>query len=241
MPIKDTILSEIRAALEHEPRLNVHRDAIHLAFCNGNVTLDGEVGSIVAKRIALEHARTLNGISSTIDRLRVIPGERRGDGAVRDALAAFLLGDTTFQDYFINARSNNGALPLHDPGKQAQGSIEIDTQDGIVTLRGVVGSLSHKRLAGVLAWWTPGCCDVTNELEVKPLEYDNDDEILDALRLVLEKDPLVHAHQIRAESHNAVITLHGLLATEEERKMAELNAWYLFGVRDVVNLISVQH
>lgn len=241
MPNKEAIMREIRAALEHEPRLNVHRDAIRIDFSNGALTMDGEVGSIVAKRIALEHARSLNGISGTIDRLRVTPGERRGDGAVRDALSAFLLGDTTFQDYLISTQAKGGGLRLRDPGSQIQGTIEIDVENGVVTLRGRVGSLSHKRLAGVLAWWSPGCRDVVNELDVTPVEYDHDDEILDALRLVLEKDPLVREHQIRADSRNGVVTLRGLLATQEERKMAELDTWYLFGVRDVINLIAVQH
>jgi len=29
-------------------------------------------------------------------------------------------------------------------------------EDGVVTLNGRVPSLSHKRLAGALAWWNPG-------------------------------------------------------------------------------------
>ncbi|MDA8364609.1 MAG: BON domain-containing protein, partial [Gammaproteobacteria bacterium] len=62
----------------------------------------------------------------------------------------------------------------------------------------------------------------------------------DALRLVLEKDPLVHADQIRANSRNGIVTLHGLVGTAEERKMTELDAWYLLGVRDVVNRIEVR-
>jgi osmotically-inducible protein OsmY len=121
------------------------------------------------------------------------------------------------------------------------GEIEIAVSDGIVTLEGHVPSLSHKRLAGVLAWWAPGCRDVTNELAIVPGEDDNDDEITDALALVLEKDPLVHAGQLRVRTRNRIVTLHGWLATEEERRMAELDAWYLFGVDEVINRIEVRH
>jgi osmotically-inducible protein OsmY len=112
--------------------------------------------------------------------------------------------------------------------------------DGVVTLAGRVISLSHKRLAGVLAWWVPGCRDVVNRLEVAPPEQDNDDEIGDALRLALEKDPLVHADQIRVSVRNRVVTLEGYVVTKEEMKMAEWDAWYLFGVEEVVNNIEVQ-
>ncbi len=239
MTAKESILREIRAALEHEPRVSMHHNDIRITFCDGALTVEGEVGSIAAKRVALEQARTLNGIANTIDRLRVTPGERKGDGAVRDALADFLLEEKVFTDCNISALAKGNSIILRDPGMHARGSIQIDVQDGVATLSGRVGSLSHKRLAGVLAWWTPGCRDVVNELDVMPLEYDHDDEILDALRLVFEMDPLIHSDQIRADSRNSVITLHGLLATEEERRMAELDAWYLFGVRDVVNRIAV--
>ncbi|MHB8455023.1 MAG: BON domain-containing protein [Acidiferrobacterales bacterium] len=239
MTAKESILREVRAALEHEPRVSMHHNDIRITFCDGALTVEGEVGNIAAKRVALEQARTLNGIANTIDRLRVTPGERKGDGAVRNALADFLLEEKVFTDCSISALSKGNSIILRDPGMHARGKIQIDVQDGVATLSGRVGSLSHKRLAGVLAWWTPGCRDVVNELDVMPLEYDHDDEILDALRLVYEMDPLIHADQIRADSRNSVITLHGLLATEEERRMAELDAWYLFGVRDVVNRIAV--
>ena len=46
---------------------------------------------------------------------------------------------------------------------------------------GAAISLSHKRLAGVLAWWTPGCRDVVNSLDIVPPERDSDEEVQDAL------------------------------------------------------------
>jgi len=68
----------------------------------------------------------------------------------------------------------------------------------------------------------------------------NDDEIGDALRLALEKDPLVQADQIRVNVRNRVVTLEGYVVTKEEMKMAEWDAWHLFGVEEVVNNIEVQ-
>ncbi|MHB8345707.1 MAG: BON domain-containing protein [Acidiferrobacterales bacterium] len=235
-----TILREIHAALEQEPRVRTHHGAIHVAISDGALTVEGEVESIAVKRVALQQARAINGTHRTIDRLRIAQGEHRGDGAVRDALSRFLLTEGVFLDYAIRARSKGELIVLRDPGGQAQGPITLEVREGVVTLSGNVGSLSHRRLAGVLAWWTPGCRDVVNELEVTPLESDHDDEILDALRLVLEKDPLVHADQIRADSHDGIVTLHGFLGTAEERKMAELDAWYLLGVQDVVNRIEIR-
>lgn len=58
---------------------------------------------------------------------------------------------------------------------------------------------------------------MVNSLEVVPPEEDSDDEVADALRLVLEKDPLVLADQIRAGVSNWVVTLEGLVGGEEEK------------------------
>src|SRR5205085_60086 len=105
-------------------------------------------------------------------------------------------------------------------GSDPSGSIVVSVDEGVVTLAGQVISLSHKRLAGVLAWWVRGCRDVVNLLEVIPPEEDNDDEVADALRLVLETDPLVPADQIGIRTHNHVVTLEGIVATEEEKRRA---------------------
>ena len=107
-------------------------------------------------------------------------------------------------------------------------------------LNGRVSSLSQKRLAGVLAWWVPGSRDVVNGLEVLPPEEDNDDEVTEAVRIVLEKDPFVNAAQIRVSAASYVVTLSGLVSTEKEREMAESDAWYVFGVDKVINKLEVQ-
>ena len=91
----------------------------------------------------------------------------------------------------------------------------------------------------MLAWWVPGSRDVINGLAVEPPEEDNDEAIADAVRLALEKDPFVDAGQVRIGVRQAVVTLQGLVPSEAEREMAELDAWYVFGVDGVDNRIEV--
>jgi hypothetical protein len=50
-------------------------------------------------------------------------------------------------------------------------SMEVMVRQGIVTLRGEVGSLLAKRAAGDDAWDTPGVIDVNNEIVVPRLRY----------------------------------------------------------------------
>ena len=98
-------------------------------------------------------------------------------------------------------------------------------------------SLTHKRLAGVLAWWVPGTRDVINGVEEVPPQEDND-ELIDAVRLVLAKDPFVTASNIRVSSKDWIVTLVGLVPTEAMKQMAESDAWYVVGVKSVINRIE---
>jgi osmotically-inducible protein OsmY len=130
-------------------------------------------------------------------------------------------------------------MTLRQPAGRRRGWLRLSVEDGVVTLDGEVPGLKYKRLAGVLAWWVPGSRDVINGLAVAPDEPDNDAEITDAVRMILEKDPFVDAGQIIVGTVNSVVMLAGLVPTESEREMAEMDAWYVFGVDRVHNKIQV--
>lgn len=230
------------AALEREPGVNLHRDPLRVEYdiAHRVLIIEGETDSITAKRRAYECASRVPGVDGIIDRLRVRPGEARGDGAIRTSITQALLSEPTLRDCSLHVY-HKGIMETLRAVPDARDTIGLAVEDGVVELTGHVGSLSHKRLAGALAWWAPGCRDVLNELRVAPPEQDGDDEITDALRLVLEKDPLmVHADDVGIAVHGGVVTLGGVVATEEERRMAEFDAWYLVGVRGVVNGIEVR-
>ncbi len=239
MPGKDAIIRQVRGALENEPRINLHRHPIRVDVADGAVVLEGEVEGIAAKKLALELAAAADGIRGVVDRLRIAVAERRGDGAIRTSLCDFLLGEVELRTCTIRAVAKGRVETLRDAGAQATGAIEVAVDDGVVTLEGTANSLSHKRVAGVLAWWTPGCRDVVNALAVVPAEEDNDAEVVDALRLVLEIDPFVRSDQIAVSCRNYVVTLEGCVRTEAERRRAEEDAWALFAVDRVVNRIEL--
>lgn len=236
---KDTVLKRVHQALEREKRINPHRFPIRVGFTKGAVVLEGEAADIAAKKLALEHAAAVAGVRGVVDRLHVVPGERRGDGAIRDSLTGFLLKQPELRDCTIRARSNGALETLRQAPADGSGEIECEVGEGIILLEGSVISLAHKRVAGVLAWWTPGRRDVINSLAVDPAEEDSDDEVVDALRLVLEIDPLVKPDRIAARCQNYVVTLRGYVRTEVESRQAELDAWYLFAVDRVVNRLEV--
>ena len=239
MQDKDTVLRQVQAAIGHEAHLDMHTPPISMDFVDGRLTLAGEVGDIGAKKRALRAAAGVAGVNGVVDRLRVDAGPPPGDGATRDAVCRWLLHDIDFQNCALHARVKGQRETLREAGHEPSGAIDVGVDDGVVTLTGQVISLSHKRLAGALAWWARGCRDVVNELEVVPAEDDNDDEIADALRLVLESDPWLRADRIGVNSRDHVVTLDGVVASVGERERAERDAWCLFAVDKVVNRIEV--
>lgn len=200
-------------------------DKLHIDLCKNpisvktegdSIVMEGLVEGIALKKKAVLEAMGIAGSDGVVDRLKVIPSNGLSDAEIKKHLSDAFLSETTLSGM----------------------DIEIDVKAGVVDIEGSVPSLSHKRLAGVLAWWVPGSMDVINSLEVNPEEKDSDDELAEALRLVLEKDPLVDAAAISIKAKDWVVELGGIVKSEAEKQAAEHDAWYVWGVNEVVNRIK---
>lgn len=235
----EKLLTEVKAALEHEPRVNLHRFPISLGVDpDGSLVVEGEAENIAAKKTALRRAAEVPGVAVIVDRLRVAPAKEMGDGEIRDHLRDALAGEPGFQNYGIRVRVNGESNVVREPAGGGSGWIELSVDVAVVTLAGYAGSLSHKSLAGALAWWVPGSRDVINGLEVVPPVELNDQEIIDAVHLILDKDPLINAIRLRVRVAGGVVTLEGTVANEAEKEAVEMDAWYAFGVDQVNNLLE---
>ncbi len=238
---REELLKQVRAALERETRVNLHRFPVHMELSRGDLTLEGEVENIAAKKIALALAASVRGVGGIVDRLRVAPAEKMSDGEIRYHLCSVLIQEPALRGCAIRLRADSEVEVLRESSAGAATAIEVAVEDGVVVLNGNVMSLSQQRLAGVLAWWVPGIRDLINGLEVAPPEEDNDDEVTDAVRLALEKDPFVDATQIRVSTRDYIVTLEGWVPSEKVGEMAEFDAWYVLGVERVVNKLAAQH
>ncbi len=230
------IKAQLDASLAHDARVNHHLNDIDVRLDGDALVLAGEVSTIAAKKLALEAVAGLSGIAEVVDQLHVEPAQAMTDGEIADHLQRALMSDSVFGFIEIRRASDGRGAATAGSG---QPFIEFAVEDGIVRLDGEVPSLTHKRLAGVFAWWVPGSRDVLNDIAIEPPEEDSDPEVLDALRIVLEKDPFLDAMQIRASCEDFRITLHGAVRSEEQKQLAETDAWALFAVDGVVNEIEV--
>src|SRR5918996_93706 len=202
---------------------------MRIAFEGDTLILEGEVEHIAAKKLALERAAAVPGVEGLVDRLRVAPAVPMSDEAICDYVRDALYQEPAFATFALNVGDQAGVHPVRPATEEPFGVIAVVVDGGVVTLDGQVPSLSHKRLAGVLAWWVPGVRDVVNGLAVEPPQEDNDDEVTDAVLLVLEKDRFVPEEQIRVHTQGRGVTPEGVVPSDSIREMAEFDAWYVFG------------
>lgn len=230
------LIHSLMAALERDSRVDLHQYPVRISNGGAQLVLEGDVENIAAKKVIARLARRVAGDQAVVDRLRVSSSESREDGALRTEVLRALLEEPVFTEYTIRVGRNQQLETMRE-GRGA-GEIDIHAEGGAVCLEGSVGSLTHRRLAEVLTWWTAGCQRVNNRLHVTPAEQETDDELADAIHMVLEKDPLVHSSQLRIAVRDQVVTLRGYLASDEERRLALMDAWYVPGVHDVVDQVQ---
>jgi len=230
-----TLLDSVRTALSRLQGIDLR--LIRLKLDHGALVMEGELDDVAGKRRCLEAAAAVAGVEGIVDRLRVTPAARMSDADIRDHVSKAILGEAAFAGCALRVLHGSDWTPIQSDG--STGSIDVRVQDGVVTLDGEVPNLCLKRLAGVLAWWVPGTRDVVNGLGVEPPQEDSDDEIVDAVAIALEKDPFVGAGRVSVSARRGVIVLDGAVRSADERRMAEHDAWFVFGVNGVENRLSI--
>lgn len=240
------VVSEIRTAFRREPRLGPHFELTRVSReRDGTILLEGAVKGVAQKKLALLLAAAAAPENAgLVDRIRVLPKMIRGDAELRTRIREVLAQDTDFADLDFREDILGGVrtvfAPVSGAGGEARGRIDIEVEDGVVTLNGYVPTLVRKRLAGALAWRVDGVRDVINGLVVRPAEEDGPDQLEEAVRVVLERDGAFDAGQVKVGVRAGVVRLTGLLRTTAQREAAENDAWSVFGVDDVIDEIEVR-
>ncbi len=237
---RDRVLKAVRAALEREPRINLHKYPVRMEFADGVLTLEGEAEHIAAKKLSMELAIVVPGVSGIVDRLHVTPSTRMGDGAILDAVRDALLQEPSLANCSLHLMRKGELETVRAVTTDPHGVIRVSVREGVVLLDDHVLSLTQKRMAGVLAWWVPGSRDVINGMEAISDQPDSDDELAKVVRIVLKKDPFINVDRIQVSAKQSVVMLQGDVPSAPQKEMAEFDAWYVFGVDRVINRLEVR-
>jgi hyperosmotically inducible protein len=151
--------------------------------------------------------------------------------------------DTTRRRGSTDAAIQQSVLrELHWDTRVDETAIGVEVSEGIVTLRGVVGSWAERVAAQDAAHRVPDVQDVANDIEVRlpgaPGRTDTD--IARSVRHALEWDVFVPEEHVRTTVTNGEVTLEGHVDTFREAQAAERAVRDLVGVRAVVNRIDVR-
>jgi osmotically-inducible protein OsmY len=146
------------------------------------------------------------------------------------------------------------------------GDIDVDTHDGVVTLKGKILNEPLRQLAVVLAQRTEGVARVVDQLQVQvapppdvqasratpgavatsgsaeataPVANSNDTQITTTIQSKFFQDDRVKGRHINVASRNGVVTLNGEVADESERAQALLLARAVEGVTRVEDNLTV--
>ncbi len=235
----------LKAKLVTAYTLNQHLNPfrIHVEVKNGVASLSGTVDSDVERDLAVEIAKGVEGIRKVKEDIRVEPGA--GAGERREPEFFRRVEDAT-----ISARVKSRLLWNRNTNGLA---IDVDTQNGVVTLKGTVASGAHRDLAVQLAKNTTGVQRVRDELEVVPSPRKEGESPLkkvetkasDAWITAKVKSVLLFSKEaenagIEVGTANQVVTLQGTVASEEQKKKILEIVGDIVGVKDVRSQLTVE-
>lgn len=232
---------EIRAA--HRPDGEIEQDVTQALLTNpatesyevtvrvkdAVVTLQGTVESWAEKLLAEKVAKGVRGVK-----------------AVKNGISYDYESDRPASEIETDIEGRLRADPYID-----HRLIDVEVNDGVVTLTGAVGSLAEKsyaesdaRVAGVsridtrqlkVKWWARDA--MTRKTKLRPM---TDEQIKEAVKDALLYDPRAAAFEVGVEVEDGEVTLRGIVDNLKAKKAAERDAQHTAGVWKVENRIKVR-
>jgi osmotically-inducible protein OsmY len=228
--ITDTkIKKDVERALQFDPATNAKSIDVQAEVSGGVVTLSGTVASWQQKQLCSNVAKGVIGVTEVANNIAIDYEADRSDKQIRNEVQAVLSNDVRVDDALVY----------------------VEVNDGEVSLKGTVGSLSEKNLARSLAW-VSGVKNVSDEnLEIKWWARDSmrrkqlyttrtDDDIRSAVKDALRYDPRIEHENIDVNVRFGRVTLSGVVDNLKARKAAQWDARNTMGVSSVKNNIRVR-
>jgi hyperosmotically inducible protein len=165
------ITTNVKSKMAADDTVKAHE--INVDTKNGVVTLTGDVDSAIAKERAVQIARTTDGVREVVDNLTVTESAPTGGLFDRDGVdrGTGNIGDNDRQDRNEPITGDPGITSAVKAKLLADSTvsglrIDVDTENGVVTLTGDVKSKAEADRAVMIARNTDGVTRVVNHLKV---------------------------------------------------------------------------
>ena len=239
----DQIRARVAEALKAEPSLA--NSSIDVASVNkGVVLLEGTADSLSSHLRAIEIAHDVDGVRRVASEVKspdeLADAEIWRDKGDRDVAAA--PGTRSMaRDMWITTESKVRLMAADVPTFD----VNVDTQGGVVTLFGSVGSQTEKSTAEAEVKKVDGVRMVRNELQIVPKAQQaakerKDEQVREAVEQRLEDRDELGDADIKVEVANGVVRLTGKVASQTDRLAALTTARSSEGVRSVVGDLRVE-
>lgn len=161
---------------------------------NGELKLEGTVSSLQAKKHAAAIARTVKGVSSVINNLRVLPLKNPSDKKLKSELEKLLSLNPATSDFEIDVEANNSA----------------------VTLTGKVRNINEKGFIESIVSEHGGVTTIKNNIETVTSRHP-DSAIEKDLQQLFRRDRLIDDGLLLITSKNGQVKLTGLVGSAAEK------------------------
>ena len=249
-----TIEQRVKAAIDKDSALS-DSDIKVASVNNGVVTLEGEARTMSDHRRALEKARSVDGVKQVRSNVKA-PDDLRneevwsdtahsGEGAAHAAAektkGAASAAGIAAKDMWITSATK---VRLMANDKTPANDINVDTQDGQVTLFGMVPTDAAKQAAEAEARKVGGVVAVRNELQVVPKKAEEtvqakDDDLKKAINGKIDSRADLKDDKVDVEVSNGVVRLTGEVDSQSDRLSALTTARSVPGVRSTIDELKI--
>jgi osmotically-inducible protein OsmY len=220
--------------------------AIHVDTVLGRVTLHGKVRSAEEKAQAESVAQKIEGVQSVRNLLQVVAPQhvqavQVADDALKARIEKALQADPSLQDSRISVQSvNKGVVLLTGTAKTLSAHLRaVAVVAGMPGVQRVASEVqSPDTLADAEIWREPTPQPPTSK-EYGMGDAARDMWITSATKMRLLADPRTPALDINVDTRAGIVTLFGIVPTQEAKAAAAAEARKVSGVTRVVNELQV--